>query len=738
MAVLPPLPQLILNDNFEDPITNQLGGSYEVNGYRIFEMLGSGTFGVVRKALHIATQTYYAAKILFLPTIDRKRRLQMIESEAAIIRITKHPNIIALRDNFLDDVDDKYYLIFDLCSGGELYDRIVEARRFTERAAGVVAATLLNAAAFLHSPPHPIIHRDLKLENILFRTADPNSRLVIVDFGVAMLLEESLGRDLTEIVGSRPNMAPELIQGKPYDEKVDIWAIGIIVFTLLSGTHPFQEQMEDPDPHVLSNAIIEGGYSMDDRNWSRISDSAKEFVSWLLKVDPDERPSAQMALDKSSWLRNCCPAGYIDYLELVNVEYLRRQYEELNERPPESLLSYAEVKRRRESLPNWTFTAGRRRTLRAPPTRSAGNHNNQFAIERIRTTPVGEPNTPIALTFTRDFNIPPPEPSPGPTPTTPSVAAPPLTILPSVSGSLEKMVLSPSSESISWGTPMGSPPDTSSQSAATDYLNAIAQAAASSPRPELTRWQTHSSSSSMENLPMSSELMDATVSSSQFEQIPLLKIADMDAIISPALSPRLAMMTEESPAVSTFFSPDTLSPTHSAHSLIMDSPPSPVTSSAGVSRPPSRPVSRTNTQSNLLLQPGSSVSAPAGPMIGEFYKTWPQNGEVDWSTLIPRSGRQQQQQQQPSLGGLGSPTISPPNEELYGGLEDNDEEDDAEARAMFELWAASMKKMKDATLRRKAAVSSPSSPFAQTSFSIPMPVPSASSPSSLGGTTSTS
>ncbi|KAI9030375.1 kinase-like domain-containing protein, partial [Hyaloraphidium curvatum] len=297
---LPQLPQLILNDNFEDPLSaSQTGGVYEVGQYRVGEMLGAGTFGVVRKAVHLPTGKEVAAKILFLPTIGRERRLQLILEEVAVLKINRHPNIIRLLDAF-EGEDQKYYLVFELCTGGELYDRIVEAQRFTERTAGVLLATIIAAVAFLHEPPHQIIHRDLKLENILFKSEAPNSPLVIVDFGVALMLEDA-DETSSEIVGSRPNMAPELIQGKEYGAEVDVYALGVIAYTLLSGCHPFQEEMEDPDPRVLNAAIINGRFSFEDKDWSHVSEEAKEFVASLMSLNPADRPTAAQAL-ASPWL----------------------------------------------------------------------------------------------------------------------------------------------------------------------------------------------------------------------------------------------------------------------------------------------------------------------------------------------------------------------------------------------------------------------------------------------------
>lgn len=668
---LPPLPQLILNDNFEEPITTQLGGYYEVNGYRIGDMLGAGTFGVVRKALHLQTQTFYAAKILFLPTIERQERLEMIEEEARIIKITRHPNIIRLVDSFLDEADDKYYLIFELCSGGELYDRIVEAHRFTEKSAGVILATILAAVAFLHAPPHPIIHRDIKLENILFRNDTANSPLVIVDFGVAMLLEESTGRQMTEIVGSRPNMAPELIRSEPYDSKVDLWAIGIIAYTLLSGQHPFQMAMESPDQKILSDSIISGNVGFGELAWTRISPEAKAFVSWLLKLDPKERPTAQEALDESIWLRNCCPPGYLDFLELVNVEYLRRQYEALNEKPPESLLSMAEIKRRRDSLPNWTLTSIRRKTLRTP--------RELFGIERVRTLPVGEPSpsTTLAQSFVRELAAA--RAAILQTPETP-VGEPPLTILPASDGSTGNIVLSPASDSAaSWGTPIMLPMGEDTSIPETTISEAVGPA---SP-PESVFAYPDQTSEDVE-----------IVSSAHFEQVPLLKIADMVDVV-PALTPSLPLLLDEAGTRSSDFSPVTLSPTVSLASFALDSPPpmvSTATPNAALSRQPSQ----------------------GGLVPWDLDRTWPIPRRTETDSTIKR-GR--------TVSGA---PLSPSPSEILGYVTSFEtdvqaDSEDPEERAQFEAWMASMQRVRDATLRRKMGPGSPSSSMSGGSFANSSP-----------------
>ncbi|RHY26904.1 hypothetical protein DYB32_007169 [Aphanomyces invadans] len=246
--------------------------------YQLGEKLGEGAFSVVRKCVHIASGTVYAAKCLDLRNIS-PQELQNIEREVNILQQLHHPNVISCNAFFLEATAG--YIVTDLMEGGDLFDRIVEKSVYTEREAKDVVHAIVDAVAYCHAKH--IVHRDLKPENILLSSHDDHTAVVkIADFGLAK--DDSY---LTTMCGSPAYVAPEVLLGERglYNKAVDVWSIGVITFALLSGYLPFY----DDNPSQMFKKIKKGVYTFESPYWDDISPSAKAFVKAALVVDPSKR-----------------------------------------------------------------------------------------------------------------------------------------------------------------------------------------------------------------------------------------------------------------------------------------------------------------------------------------------------------------------------------------------------------------------------------------------------------------
>ncbi|KAJ3029788.1 UNVERIFIED_CONTAM: hypothetical protein HDU68_011109 [Siphonaria sp. JEL0065] len=255
--------------------------------------LGEGSYAVVKEAV-IDTGERFAAKVF--QKQQMKGQEQAILNEIEILKTVSqgHRNIVSLHDYF--ETPNNLYLVMDLCTGGELFDRIVERGSFYEEDAADIIKTVLSATAYLHA--NHIVHRDLKPENILFRSKDSNE-LVIADFGLSKIANSN-ETNLRTVVGTYGYMAPEVLRRGGYTSSVDVWSIGVIAYFLLSGYTPFdgQNQLQD---------ILDGRYAFDEDYWYDISRLARDFIARTIIVDPHKRMTAEEALEHP-WIIDYAPA----------------------------------------------------------------------------------------------------------------------------------------------------------------------------------------------------------------------------------------------------------------------------------------------------------------------------------------------------------------------------------------------------------------------------------------------
>merc|ERR1719460_1151030 len=233
--------------------------------------LGEGSYGSVCKAKNKLSNAERAVKTI---SKAQMKNISRFKQEIAIMKLMDHPNIIKLYESFEDHRN--IYLVMELCSGGELFDRIIDAGHFTEVQAAIVMQQIFRAMYYMHE--NSICHRDLKPENFLFQTKDPIEKnyLKIIDFGLSCKFEPN--QILTTKAGTPYYVAPQVLAGK-YDQASDLWSCGVIMFVLLCGYPPFYGES---DADVLAKVRL-GNFSFNSKDWKNVTDDAKDLIRWLLK-----------------------------------------------------------------------------------------------------------------------------------------------------------------------------------------------------------------------------------------------------------------------------------------------------------------------------------------------------------------------------------------------------------------------------------------------------------------------
>mmetsp|Transcript_32638 Transcript_32638/g.68624 ORF Transcript_32638/g.68624 Transcript_32638/m.68624 type:complete len:1139 (-) Transcript_32638:104-3520(-) len=280
----------------EVPLGKPIEQVYE--GVHDGPVLGSGISGIVRLVKHRATQVSYAVKCLELALIDSEEGLKQLKEEIYIMCQLDHPNIVRLEEVY--ESHSEIYLVQEVCKGGELFDRLDEQPdyHYTEAQCARLVKQMLSSVRYIHNKG--IIHRDLKLENFLFSGTEAASELKMIDFGLSKHF--TFGEVQHEAVGTPYTVAPEVIRGG-YDERCDVWAIGVITYLLLSGEPPFGGCGGPETLMQVRDNILRGAFHFEPVEvWETVSLEAKEFIKSLLVIDPMDRPTARQAKE-SKWLQ---------------------------------------------------------------------------------------------------------------------------------------------------------------------------------------------------------------------------------------------------------------------------------------------------------------------------------------------------------------------------------------------------------------------------------------------------
>lgn len=265
--------------------------------YEVGDTVGVGGFAVVKRGRDRETGEDVAIKV-----VDKSRYAagdNSLEREIQVLLKVDHPNCIKLYDVYI--TPRKVYIVTELVSGGELLDRVTERGNYTEKEASAIIRQILKGVGYLHS--HGIVHRDLKLENMIFQTDKDDSLIKIADFGLSKFFQA--GTVLSTMCGSPQYVAPEVLGvgdgGSEYSPAVDMWSVGVVLFILISGYSPF----DDDNDAVLFEKIKSGNYDAEDPIWENISAEGKSIVSKLLTVDSASRLSAEAAL-AHPWVQGTC------------------------------------------------------------------------------------------------------------------------------------------------------------------------------------------------------------------------------------------------------------------------------------------------------------------------------------------------------------------------------------------------------------------------------------------------
>lgn len=276
--------------------------------------LGEGSYGSVSRATHKATDMVRAIKTISKERLrTRTPATDRVKREIAIMKLIDHPGIIKLHETFADSKN--IYLCMELCTGGELFGRIVQEGRFSESAAAGVMQQVLRSICYMHK--HGICHRDLKPENFLLQTKDPlNQNVVkIIDFGLSSQFE--IGTPMNTRAGSAVYVAPEVLTGS-YDHKCDLWSVGVIMYIMLCGYPPFQGSC---DIEVLQKVTM-GNLVFRPQDWKNVSEDAKNLITNLMRKTPEGRFSADQAF-RHTWIAHKAPRAPAAALEEGLVERLR-------------------------------------------------------------------------------------------------------------------------------------------------------------------------------------------------------------------------------------------------------------------------------------------------------------------------------------------------------------------------------------------------------------------------------
>jgi len=275
-----------IKDDSIQPITNiKVEDAYEVK-----RELGSGAFSIVKLAIHKKSKEQRAIKMIDKDAIKEKK--EMLEREVDILKRIQHPNIIAVVEIY--ETPRYLNLVMELATGGELFDSIVSRGKYTEKDAARIIQQVASACKYLHSIG--IVHRDLKPENLLLENKNPDCRIKIADFGLSKIMEaQSI---LQTACGTPGYVAPEVLIGEGYNQEVDVWSIGVIMYILLCGFPPFYADNNSK----LFEKIMSGAYSFPSPYWDKISASAKDLIKCMLVVDPKKRYTSSQVMDHP-WIK---------------------------------------------------------------------------------------------------------------------------------------------------------------------------------------------------------------------------------------------------------------------------------------------------------------------------------------------------------------------------------------------------------------------------------------------------
>jgi len=250
--------------------------------------------------LGLSKETAQRVAIKIIQKVGAKNKPEMLHNEVEILRKMEHPYIIKLYDIF--DSDAILYLVMELVTGGELFDRIVEREQYSEQNAKEVMRQLFPAIEYIHSLG--VVHRDLKPENLLLENETDDTNIKVTDFGLSRIYSHDM--IMQTACGTPGYVAPEVLECKGYDKEVDMWSAGVIMYILLCGYPPFYSENEPQ----LFESIMRANYTFHSPYWDHISKEAKDIIRHLLIVNPKERLTATEAIHHA-WFSTDTEAAHV-------------------------------------------------------------------------------------------------------------------------------------------------------------------------------------------------------------------------------------------------------------------------------------------------------------------------------------------------------------------------------------------------------------------------------------------
>ena len=257
--------------------------------YTFGKVIGTGSYGQVRLAVHRLTKQVRAVKIIQKAKVN----INALLNEINILSKLSHPNIMQIFEVFDDNTN--VYIVSEYCKGGELFDIISTKGSFTEKDACVIMKQLMSAICYSHQ--NNIVHRDLKPENILMDNDTDDLTIKLIDWGCAQTIKSA--KQSKQADGTTYYIAPEVLKGE-YDEKCDIWACGVIFYILLCGYPPFNGETDDE----IYEAVLSGKFQFPEEDWDQVSQEAKDLIKKMLTKDPKKRISALYSMQDVWFKKN--------------------------------------------------------------------------------------------------------------------------------------------------------------------------------------------------------------------------------------------------------------------------------------------------------------------------------------------------------------------------------------------------------------------------------------------------
>eukprot|EP00918_Siedleckia_nematoides_P015026 GHVU01032597.1.p1 GENE.GHVU01032597.1~~GHVU01032597.1.p1 ORF type:complete len:371 (+),score=89.90 GHVU01032597.1:204-1316(+) len=260
--------------------------------YQGLKVLGKGSFGEVILCKDRTTAIECAVKVISKRSLKKNSSSAALLKEVQLLKELDHPNIMKLYEFFEDA--GYFYLVGELYTGGELFDEIISRKRFSEADAGRIVKQVLSGITYMHR--NKIVHRDLKPENLLLESKGKNAQIKIIDFGLSTHFEGQ--KKMRDKIGTAYYIAPEVLHGT-YDEKCDVWSVGVILYILLSGCPPFYGSSE----YEILKRVETGKYSFNLPQWKKVSEMAKDLIRRMLTYVPSMRITAREALEHE-WVKS--------------------------------------------------------------------------------------------------------------------------------------------------------------------------------------------------------------------------------------------------------------------------------------------------------------------------------------------------------------------------------------------------------------------------------------------------